>query len=82
MSAGHEIERMRPYDRFKDEAKRFFESQLESIGLSEVKIKAQDIPSLEDSLVRVDEALIIRYPDSFGVLRISMTSGAQKLDNC
>jgi hypothetical protein len=69
-------ENIRPnlYDRLKEEAQRFFDSQLERLGLSEVQIKEQDISSLEDSLIRIEDAL--RNPESFGVLSLSMTQNA------
>jgi hypothetical protein len=66
--------RPNPYDRFKAEAQRFFDSQLERLGLSEAQIKEQDISSLEDSLIRIDDAL--RNPESFGVLSLNMTADA------
>src|SRR6516162_9281300 len=62
------------YDQFKQEADRFFETQLESIGLARSQLAQQNIPELEDSLVRVDDAL--RAPESFGVLRLSVTAEA------
>jgi len=60
------------YEKFKEDASRFFETQLESIGLSRAQIEVQSITELEDSLVRIDDAL--RSPESFGVLRFSMTA--------
>jgi len=45
------------YDQFKQEAGRFFETQLEGIGLGRSQIEQQSTPELEDSLVRVDDAL-------------------------
>lgn len=74
MSIAPENIRPNPYDRLKEEAQRFFDSQLERLGLSEVQIKEQDISSLEDSLIRIEDAL--RNPESFGVLSLSMTQNA------
>jgi hypothetical protein len=55
-----------------EEANHFFEVQLEGIGLGRSQLEKQSIPELEDSLVRVDDAL--RTPDSFGVLRLKVTA--------
>ena len=68
------IERRNPYDSFREGAHNFFETHLERIGLSEAQIKDQDVPSLEDSLVRIDDAL--RNPESFGVLNLRITADA------
>jgi hypothetical protein len=62
------------YERFRAEAQRFFDAQLERIGLSEAQIESQDITELEDSLARVDDAL--RSPESFGVLKLSVSANA------
>jgi hypothetical protein len=66
-----EDQRSSPYHGFREEAKRCFEVQLEPLGLSEAQIATQGIVELEDSLVRVDDAL--RHPESFGVLRLSVS---------
>jgi hypothetical protein len=70
-------ERTRDYDQFNAEANRFFEAQLEAIGLSRKQVEQQSMPELEDSLIRVDDAL--RAPESFGVLRLSITADASVL---
>jgi len=69
-----ENERLNPHDRFREQALRFFDAQLERLGLGEMQINQQDITSLEDSLLRIDDAL--RNPGSFGVLSLSMTANA------
>lgn len=72
MGIAPENERPDPYERFKEQAERFFEAQLERLNLGVAQIQTQDIVALEDSLVRVDDAL--RSPDSFGVLKMSVTA--------
>jgi hypothetical protein len=72
MSDQTQSEPPNPYERFRKQAESFFEFQLDRLGLSEAQVKGQDIASLEDSLVRIDDAL--RKPESFGVLRMSMSS--------
>jgi hypothetical protein len=72
--SGPYLQQTRSYDQFQGEANRFFEAQLETIGLSREQVEQQSIPELEDSLMRVDEAL--RAPESFGVLRLSATADA------
>jgi hypothetical protein len=62
------------HTRFREQAVLFFDSQLERLNLGETQINDQDIPLLEDSLMRIDEAL--RNPESFGVLRLSLASNA------
>jgi hypothetical protein len=75
MGIAPEDKRPNAYDRFRREAEEFFNAELERLGLSESQIAKQKIPELEDSLLRVDDAL--RSPVSFGVLRLSMSaSGA------
>ncbi len=74
MSATPSVQPAHTYERFKEQANHFFEAQLESIGLSRAQIDVQSITDLEDSLVRVDDAL--RSPESFGVLRFSLSSHA------
>lgn len=64
----------RPHQIFKDEASSFFEVQLKAIGLGREQIERQTRAELEDSLVRVDDAL--RAPESFGVLRLRVTATA------
>jgi hypothetical protein len=59
------------YSKFQEEARRFFEAQLEDLGLGHAQIEEQSITDLEDSLVHVDDAL--RSPDSFGVLRLRLS---------
>jgi hypothetical protein len=70
-------QRAHTYEKFKEEANRFFEAQLESIGLSRAQVEQQTITELEDSFVRVDDALCA--PESFGVLRFSVTANASVL---
>jgi hypothetical protein len=53
-----------------EQANQFFEAQLEAIGLGRDQIEQQSIADLEDSLVRVDDAL--RAPESFGVIRLRL----------
>lgn len=75
MGIAPEDKRTSAYDRFRQQTEEFFNAQLERIGLSTSQIAEQQIPELEDSLVRVDDAL--RAPESFGVLKLSMSaSGA------
>lgn len=74
MGVQPEDTRSDPYERFRAEAQRFFEAQLERIGLGEAQIENQDITELEDSLARVDDAL--RSPESFGVLKLSVSANA------
>jgi hypothetical protein len=74
MSVRPEDKRSDVYNQFRAEAQRFFDAQLERIGLGEAQIESQDITELEDSLARVDDAL--RTPDSFGVLKLSMSANA------
>jgi len=62
------------YSSFREQAGRFFDAQLERLNLSEDQIRDQDISALEDSLVRIDDAL--RAHESFGVLRMSVTANA------
>src|SRR3954469_15216814 len=69
-----EDKRSDEYERFRGEARRFFDAQLERIGLGEAQIESQDITGLEDSLARVDDAL--RLPESFGVLKLSFSANA------
>jgi hypothetical protein len=74
MSLAPENQRLSAYDRFREQAQRFFDAQLERLGLGEIQIASQGITELEDSLARVDDAL--RTPESFGVLRLSMSGNA------
>ncbi|MEN3327745.1 MAG: hypothetical protein V7638_2552 [Acidobacteriota bacterium] len=74
MSVAPEDQRPDVYERFRQQARSFFDAQLERLGLSEKQIKQQDVTALEDSLVRIDDAL--RSPESFGLLRVSITSNA------
>jgi hypothetical protein len=69
-----ENQRLSPFDGFREQAHRFFEVQLERLRLGETQIANQGITELEDSLARVDDAL--RTPESFGVLRISVSGNA------
>src|SRR5262245_10366431 len=74
MSLEPENRRLSAYDRFREEAQQFFDAQLERLGLGEMQIASQGITELEDSLTRIDDAL--RTPESFGVLRLSMSGNA------
>ncbi|MBV9771456.1 MAG: hypothetical protein JOZ32_17930 [Bryobacterales bacterium] len=51
-----------------------FEPQLERIGLSAHQIERQSLDELNESLVRVNDA--ISHPDGFGTLNIKMTANA------
>ena len=77
MSAPSTTQPAHSFTKFQEDASRLFEAQLESIGLGRAQIAQQSIAELDDSLVRVDDAL--RTPESFGVLRLSMTASAAVL---
>lgn len=51
-----------------------FETQLEPLGLTKIQIDQQTLPELEASLERVNDAM--KNPESFGVLRLQMTTDA------
>lgn len=74
MGVAPENQRPDPYAVFHDQANRFFESQLARLHLTEAEVLGQDIAQLEDSLVRIDDAL--RAPESFGVFRLTMSANA------
>lgn len=74
MGVQPEDKRSDEYERFRSEAQRFFDAQLEQIGLGEAQIQSQNIAELEGSLARVDDAL--RSPESFGVLKLSFSANA------
>jgi hypothetical protein len=76
MSSGSD-QRQSAYDRFKEEADKFFEAQLERLGLGAEQIQNQDLVDLNDSLARVDDAL--RASESFGIRRLRMSGNAQVL---
>jgi hypothetical protein len=75
MSSASDQQRLREYDSFKEEANKFFEAQLERLGLGSEQIQNQNLVDLNDSLARVDDAL--RAPESFGVLRLRATGATQ-----
>jgi hypothetical protein len=54
-----------------ESARRFFEVQLSSIGLSTTQIENQSLEELERSLERVDQA--IKHPESFGTVKLKAT---------
>jgi hypothetical protein len=57
-----------------EKARLFFDPQLAALGLGREQIQEQTVAELEDSLVRVNDAL--KNADSFGVLRLKVTATA------
>jgi hypothetical protein len=58
----------------KKPANEYFESLLEDLGLSRSTLEQQPIEELQESLVRVDDAL--RSAEFFGVVRLKITASA------
>lgn len=59
MGVQPEDKRSDEYERFRSVAQRFFDAQLERIGLGEALIQSQDITELEDGLARVDDCIAV-----------------------
>jgi hypothetical protein len=57
-----------------EQAKKYFDLQLINIGLTEKQILEQSLEELNESLVRVNDAL--QNPESFGVLKLSYSANA------
>jgi hypothetical protein len=71
----------RPFSDFeakRDEfVRRYFEPQLARLGLSVEQIEGQDLDQLNESLIRVDDA--IANPESFGTLKLRVLADANIL---
>ena len=75
MGLGNALDRaQRKIDDAEDVVRRFFEPQLDALGLSVEQIEAQNLDQLEGSLDKINSA--IANPDSFGKLRISFAGEA------
>lgn len=62
---------------FKEQARRFYEPQLEDLSLGASQLKIQSFEDLLESLERVNDAL--RNPELFGVIRMKVTAAASIL---
>lgn len=56
---------------FQNQARRFFEPQLRTLGLAEDQVRGQNLAELKVSLQTIDKA--IEHPESFGTLRMKAT---------
>jgi hypothetical protein len=75
------VEKISKTSRFLDfEARReevvhqYFEPQLARLGLSVEQIERQDLDELNQSLIKVNEA--ISHPDNFGTVKLKVTADA------
>ena len=56
----------------REQMRRFFEPQLESLQLGEEQIQQQSLAELEASLDRINDC--IKHPESFGILKLQVTA--------